>query len=298
MNAIDQNIWLDEALGHVFRAIASNENLRKALVFKGARILAIHLGNDRKSLDLDSNLSSIESINISTKEDVPIFLRENIGRALERYFESQNPVRFSANNIKVQPSPAKEHPRGWGGYDVFISLLDGQYQAVRGLPHLSVEVAAEETVGKDAVVELPLDEGIHARCHALHRIAAEKLRAFLQSLPRYCNKLTRPARAQRVKDLYDLARILRARPIDERGFWDAVVSEFKLACETRLVDCNGLDTFKEEWGQTKEQYEKDISLKQISFGEAEDTLVQIITYFSQLGIFPLTFPLPPLSKTE
>lgn len=47
--------WTNEVLDEVFLAVIAAEPLRKALIFKGARILNLHLGDSRESLDIDSN---------------------------------------------------------------------------------------------------------------------------------------------------------------------------------------------------------------------------------------------------
>ena len=109
---------------------------------------------------------------------------------------------------------------------------------VRGLPMLEIDVAAPETLGPDAVETITV-KGIPARVYALHRIAGEKLRAYLTSLPAYRRKMQGGDREFRVKDLHDIARILRARPVSDAKFWTEASHEFQLACESRLVDCRG-----------------------------------------------------------
>ena len=296
MNPIDRDEWIDGVLSQVILALARNAQLRAALIFKGARILAMHLGDDRKSLDLDSNLAPIESLNGINREDAAAFLQDNIRKAVDQYYETQNPVRFQVDNVKVRVKPSMAHPMGWVGYEVLISLRDSVHLEVKGLPPIPVEVATMEPLGQEAVVELPLEAGVSVKCFALHRIAAEKLRAFLQSLPPYCAKFKRPFRAPRVKDLYDLAQIMRANAIGESKFWDAVSTEFVLACKSRKVDCDGIDSFREAWTDTKEQYESDRSLGRIPLGEAESALVQIVRYLERHNIFPLHFPLPANDK--
>jgi hypothetical protein len=75
-----------------------------------------------------------------------------------------------------------------------------------------------------------------ARVYALHRIAEKRI----TSLPAYRRKMQGGDREFRVKDLHDIARILRARPVSDAKFWTEAGHEFQLACQSRLVDCRGL----------------------------------------------------------
>jgi len=160
---------------------------------------------------------------------------------------------------------------------------------VRGLPMLEIDVAAPETLGPDAVQTITV-KGIPARVYALHRIAGEKLRAYLTSLPAYRRKMQGGDREFRVKDLHDIARILRARPVSDVKFWTDAGHEFKLACQSRLVDCRGLESFMENWSQVRERYETDKSLDRVSFDEAEHALKTVVGLIEKQGIFPLEFP--------
>ena len=58
MNPNDQRRWRKQVLEFALAAFAAHEPLRSALVFKGARILNLRLGDTaaRESFDLDSNL--------------------------------------------------------------------------------------------------------------------------------------------------------------------------------------------------------------------------------------------------
>ncbi len=56
MNPADGERWKSQVLDEIFIALAASEPLEEALVFKGARVLNVHLGGGRQSLDLDANL--------------------------------------------------------------------------------------------------------------------------------------------------------------------------------------------------------------------------------------------------
>lgn len=290
MNKDDQDRWKDEILHHVFAAIAGSEPLRRALIFKGARILARYLGENRQSLDIDTNLDTEfchENSNLSAQKR---YLEDHLPRALRRYFESQNPVRFSLESVKVQQNLHHRHPRGWDAFLVKIAVKDHQRPGVHGLPVLRIDVAAPEKFGPDALTEIELSPGLQIRAYSLHRIAGEKLRAFLTSLPAYRNRMGGGMREHRVKDLHDVARIVRVELVPGISFWRKAAAEFRFACEARLVNCSGWDSFAEGWAATREQYEQDRTLTGVAFSEAGAAVRDVIGYFEAIGIFPLNFP--------
>ena len=131
--------------------------------------------------------------------------------------------------------------------------------------------------------------------YSLARIAGEKLRAFLTSLPTYRSKLNRPGEAVRAKDLFDLTMIFRNRPLPgEAAFWESAGREFHIACESRYVDCIGLGSFREQWDVTRKTYESSGAVgRDIPFEEVEATLRHIVTFLEEHGVVPFEFPLPP-----
>ena len=132
-----------------------------------------------------------------------------------------------------------------------------------------------------------------AKVYSLERIAGEKMRAYLSSLPAYRRKMGGGSREFRVKDIHDLARVLHARPADQTQFWQTARNEFHLACESRLVDCLGLDTFMEQWPMACERYATDDSLRSVPLADAERALRTVVAIFDKEGIFPLNFPIIP-----
>lgn len=88
----------------------------------------------------------------------------------------------------------------------------------------------------------------------------------------------------RVKDLHDIARILRHRPATDTEFWAEAGREFQLACQSRLVDCRGLETFMENWDQARERYETDKNLDAVSFDEAENALKTVVGLLEGQGL--------------
>ncbi len=281
--------WINEILNEVFLAVIASEPLRNALIFKGARILNLHLGDSRQSLDIDSNMASELVASTPDPGARANFLEEQISPALRRHFERQNPVKFKAGRVNVARQPPKGHPRGWDAFLFRIEVQDNRLAGVHGLPMLEIDVAAPETLGPDAVQTLNV-HGIPARVYALHRIAGEKLRAYLTSLPAYRRKMQGGNRGFRVKDLHDIARILRARPTSAAEFWTKSGLEFRLACQSRLVDCRGLESFMENWPLARERYETDRSLDKVSFDEAERALKIVAGLLEGQEIFPMEFP--------
>jgi len=289
MNPESRDQWINEILNEVFLAVIAWEPLRNALIFKGARILNLHLGDSRQSLDIDSNIAPELVASTPNLAAQASFLEEQIPPALRRHFERQNPVKCKLGRVNVVGKPPKGHLRGWDAFLLKIEVQDNSMAGVRGLPMLAIDVAAPETLGPDAVQTITV-KGIPARVYALHRIAGEKLRAYLTSLPDYRRKMQGGDREFRVKDLHDIARILRARPVSDAKFWTEAGREFQLACESRLVDCRGLGSFMENWSQARERYETDKSLDRVSFDEAEHALKTVVGLIEKQGIFPLEFP--------
>lgn len=291
MNPESRDRWVSNLLNEVFLALVADEQLRSVVLFKGARILNRYLGESRQSLDLDSNLASEWMESMPDPEARMTFLKERVPLALGRYFESHVPVRFSVGKIGIsQKPPDGRHPRGWNAISLRIEIQDHGMRGVLGLPRLDIDIAAPETLGLKAIQTIDVC-GFPARVYSLHRIAGEKLRAFLTSLPAYRRKLSSPTREVRVKDLHDIARILRVHPITDTLFWMDACDEFRLACESRLVDCCGLSSFLEEWPSTRHRYEMDRSLTAVPFDEAESGLRSILAAYECLAIFPMYFPL-------
>ena len=290
MNRETQKHWIDEVLNEVFLAVIASEPLRNALIFKGARILNLYLGDGRESLDIDSNVAPELVASIPGLEAQARFLEQHLPPALRRHFENQNPVRFELGDVKVDQRPPKGHPRGWNAFLLRIQVRDNRWPGVIGLPRLEIDVAAPETLGPDAVEGRNI-QGLSARVYALHRIAGEKLRAYLTSLPTNRQKMLGGEREFRVKDLHDIARILRARPESDLEFWAKTGREFELACESRLVGCRGLTSFMESWALAHERYDADGSLRAVPFAQAEHALKTVIGLLDQQEIFPLKFPM-------
>ena len=101
MNRARRDQWINQVLDEVFVAVVASEPLRNALIFKGARILNLHLGDSRQSLDIESNMAPelvASTPDLAAQAD---FLEEHVPPALRRHFERQNPVKFTVGRVLV-----------------------------------------------------------------------------------------------------------------------------------------------------------------------------------------------------
>jgi len=287
--------WKNAALREVIRAIAASPQLRAILIFKGARVLNQWLETERVSLDLDSNLSTEFAVGTADLQAQAIFLEAELERALQDYLRNQRTVRYTLEGVRVV---SKHHPFQWHGHQAKIRLRDAEFAQVLGMPPLELDISAPEKMSVHAVRDLAIDHS-SVRAYTLERIAGEKLRAFLSTLPAYRMKVKKPGEAIRVKDLYDLVRIYRARSIRDTDFWEKVGVDFRLACESRFIDCAGLATFQENWPVTRELFEADRTLpKNVRFDEVEMVLVDILQFMTQTGVVPFAFQLNAVADQD
>jgi Nucleotidyl transferase AbiEii toxin, Type IV TA system len=293
MNPVDAERWKSEVLDEVFVAVAAAGELDECFIFKGARVLNVRIGFGRQSLDLDSNLSPSFVSRFPTQEEQRTFLQEHLERAIRRHFERQDPVHHELMALTVRAYPPRKHPMGWDAFKVKINVNDRR-RAVKGLPPIEIDVAAPERLLDSSVSEIDVG-GYRVHAYTLERISGEKLRAFLSSLPAYRIKVRKPGNpvgAVRAKDLYDLARIRRVHDMTELDFWRLVGHEFQVACESRYIDCAGMETFQEEWEVTRATYESATIPKDIAFAEAEAVLVEVVNLLVNEQFIPFAFPLP------
>jgi hypothetical protein len=286
MNEVQRNQWIDEVIQLVLAAIAHAHELRDVLIFKGAWILNAHLKDIRHSADIDANAATDWAAATPDLESQREFLEKTVHRVVNRCFERQSPVRFKVTTTKVEKHPPKGHPRSWTAFLIRLAIQDARNAGVSGLPPMEIDVAAPELLGTNAVQMIEL-LGAPAKVYALHRIGGEKLRAYLTSLPEYRKKMGGGERTPRVKDLFDLARIIRVKPIGDQAFWTEAVSEFVLACQSRLVECTGIETIMQEWKTAQSLYEKDPLLRAIPFHEAEASLKQICKFLTVYKFLPI-----------
>lgn len=294
MNPNDIDRWKSEVLDEVFAALAADDEIQGCLVFKGARVLNARLGGGRQSLDLDSNLMKSFVDKHPDREEQRSYLERHIKRAVSRHFEGQTLVRFELKGLTVKTYPPNSHPMGWDAFKVKLNVDDLTKSGVKGLPGIEVDVAAPEELLESSISPVTIGRN-QAYAYTLERIAGEKLRAFLSSLPSYRAKSKKPGESVRAKDLYDVVRIHRVSPIEQTGFWDTVGQEFRIACKSRYIDCSGLETFTEQWKVTSETFSKDPTIPgDIHIDEARSTLEVIVKFMIARGIIPFDYPMPSL----
>ncbi|WP_162258367.1 nucleotidyl transferase AbiEii/AbiGii toxin family protein [Frateuria sp. Soil773] len=293
MNPAQRQAWIREALDMAFQALASWPELRDKLVYKGGRVLALRLGGEqRASYDLDANLLLAFAIKHPDRNEQAEMLRDLFTQAIQAHAETQDPVRYELVDVRVKHRPRADHPLGWNAFEVVVKLRDFMNEGVQGLPNIEFDVAAPEELGTHAVAPLGVG-GDTVFAYTLERIAGEKMRAFLSSLPSYRHKVKKPGDAVRAKDLYDVTKILGVHPIGEVDFWKAAAEEFHLACASRYIDCTGIGTFAEDIDVTRSTYETDATLpKDIVFDAAWHAIEDIVRFWEAQRVFPLRFPLP------
>jgi hypothetical protein len=290
MNPTDADHWKSEVLDEIFIALAASNEIDQALVFKGARVLSLRLGAGRQSLDLDANLTQDWDRQHPDRDAQRAFLENEMTLAIRRYFERQEPVRYELTALRVSKNPPKTHRMGWDAFKVRININDLR-KSVRGLPAVEIDVAAPEQLMGTSISRIPV--GAHeVSAYTLERIAGEKLRAFLSSLPTYRAKVHKPGEIVRAKDLYDIARIRRVQTLSNPEFWRVAGQEFRIACQSRYIDCQGMATFQEQWEVTRDTYNAATIPKDVPFEEAESALTDIVNFFAAQGFIPFTFPLP------
>lgn len=290
MDEKSQNKWLEKSLEILFEAFARDKTLREILIFKGARILKYHLGNlNRFSRDIDSNLS-LEFVNThGLKKEQTDFLEKAFTNALRRYFLSLNTIKYTLKSLKIQTNPKEEqHPYGWDGFKIIINLEDALLKSTRGVPKIEIDIAYPEELSKQSVNIIEYIPGYYLNIYSLERIAGEKLRAFLSTLPAYFQKMGKIPRPVRAKDLYDIAKILEAREIENEIFWITAGNEFKMACKSRFIDCSGINTFSQNIAATKATYEGDPTIPgDISFDKAWGCLTSIVKFWETQKLLPV-----------
>lgn len=297
MNPEEQSRWRSEVLDVVFEAMAASEALTSLLVYKGARVLNLRLqSSDRQSLDIDSNLVARAAEELDREEQMQLLERE-IEAAVGTRFESETPVRYELEGIRVRPEPrlGQAHPLGWDAFRIRIQVRDLRRADVRGLPGIEIDVAAPEMLLEGSTEPLVIG-GHEVIAHSLPRLAGEKLRAFLSTLPAYREKVRKRSDAVRVKDIYDIGRIAHEYPPGEEEFWRRAGAEFYVACESRFIDCEGVRTFEQHLDVTRQAYETSPTLpKDIDFEEAWPIVRTVVEQFETWGVVPFAFPLPESS---
>ncbi len=197
-----------------------------------------------------------------------------------------NPVSLSLRVARVDRMPPQGHPQGWDGLRVEIGIDDLSRPGTRSFPLVTVDAAAPEPLTPASTAPFRAGAGF-VTAYTLERIAGEKLRAFLTTLPPYRDKMALPPRPIRAKDLQDLARILRARPLDGGPFWPVAAGEFRVACLARRVDCAGWPSFDPFETLAADAWARDATLPPApAFAEGWEAARRVIQAFEAAGVVP------------
>jgi hypothetical protein len=293
VNPQDARDWKNTVLEEVFTGIAASEALAGILIFKGARVLARQLPEAaRQSLDIDANCSREFLTNYPDRQAQATILQGHFYLAVRRQFEIGSPVRYQLEEARVTPQPPKDHPLGWNAFEVQLRVSDMSRASQRGIPNLLIDIAHPEELTAHSTTTLEIG-GNEIRAYALHRIAGEKVRAFLSSLPDYQAKTGRSGNIVRAKDIYDLARILQFRPLTGAEFWRDAAAECRVACLSRYVDCDGWASFNDYEQKVRAIYEREPTIpSDVSFAMAWQALREIVARFVELGVFPIHTEMP------
>ena len=212
MNPHDTRAWQNAVLNEVFAGIAASEALTDILIFKGARVLARHLPDTaRQSLDIDANCSREFLASYPDRQAQATALQGHFSTAIRSQFERGSPVQYQLEDVRVIPQPPKDHPRGWNAFEVQLRVSDMSRASQRGIPNLLIDIAHPEELTADSTTTLEIG-GNEIRAYALHRIAGEKVRAFLSSLPEYQAKTGRSGNIIRAKDIDEALEVENASP--------------------------------------------------------------------------------------
>jgi len=123
-------------------------------------------------------------------------------------------------------------------------------------------------------------------------IVAEKLRAFLQSLPPHRGKIGGGGRLPRARDIWDIAAL-----VDKLGDQldiESVAHTFKRKCASRFVDCSSVDDYAPEPDSVeifRQVYEADDELASIPFEDAWRVMTGLVRRIEREYGLPGVFPL-------
>lgn len=224
----------DWALSYVLLGLASVPELRKELVFKGGTCLRkMYFHGYRFSEDLDFSARSQQPCAQLLDQ-----LRDATSVTLERMAE------FGPFQMNIRSKPERDvHPRGQCAFDLHVQFPWMPSPQLK----LKIEITANEPI-LHAIAERMLihefDEEKFApslSCYSLEEVAAEKLRALLQSRKHLVEKgwvNNRP------RDVYDLA-YLREQS-EYKIDWVEVASLLEPKAAAYSIGFGGPDDFLDE----------------------------------------------------
>lgn len=224
----------DYVLSWVLAGLASQEELKTTLVFKGGTCLRKCYGQDRFSEDLD--FSILEPCPQGDALESAIRDASRLAIGLLRPFA---PVQF-----QVQRYEEKEpHPEGQEAFTVLAKLP--WHKRIDNFTRVKIEVSRQESLlwaPQRRPVDHPYGETmeVEALAYAPEEMVAEKLRAILQHSQRYA---TRGWVRSRARDFYDLWCFLIQTPSLTITKKSEFIELLRLKCQAKNVDFTGPDDF-------------------------------------------------------
>jgi len=198
----DQQIEKDYILSWILQGIAENENLAKALVFKGGTVLKKAYFKDyRFSEDLDFTLLSSEITDF---------------RIFQWFEESFEYIREEAN-IPLEIIDNNEHEDG--GINFYISYL-GPLGGQGNNKRVKVDISRSEKlvfapVWQNMILNYTDQKEHKLQCYPLEEVLVEKLRSVMQRM--------------QARDFYDIWYLLEIQGMELKFY----VQEFKVKCESK-----------------------------------------------------------------
>jgi len=223
----------DYALSYLLAGISSVESLSNGLALKGGTALRkCYYPDYRCSEDLD--LTSVPGLQQS---DIEQEVRR-AAQAMLSLLEERGPFRIQVDRLTLR----EKHPAGQDSFTVRVQFPHPRDPVCR----LKIEITHDELLLLEPD-RRPLQHSFPEpapkaaiKCYPLEEIAAEKLRALLESLRRL---RARGWGASRVcRDYYDLWWILKHKDLSEANLPDLT----KAKCEHRGIAVSSPDSFFEE----------------------------------------------------
>lgn len=284
----------EKAVRVVFRAISASAGLRESLFLKGAYAIEGLTGLPRSTVDVDFTVVKALATPNSKGEAA---VKRLFADAIENHLRGRD-REWSLRTISVHRHPkGRVHPRGWDSFKIGITLR------FRGRAEYTVKLdvtpeqppidAVEVSCAKDVIAVAERQETDTMKSYSGAEALAEKLRAFLQSLPPHRSKIGPGNRPPRVRDIRDIAAMMKT--IGDRTDIETVAEIFARKCRSRYVDCTSVGDFAPEPGSIgifRQAYENDEELAEIPFDEAWNLMMDLVSLISSGPGLPGTFPLP------
>lgn len=220
----------DYLLSWVLAGLASVDELRASLVFKGGTCLRkCYFGDYRFSEDLD-----FSTFGAAPAGDALEATLQRACATVVQLLDEITPIEVSCERY-VERDP---HPGGQEAFTIRARLPWQRTAHTRVLVEITRDEAILRPIESRAVLHAydePFD--VHVQTYALDEVIAEKLRALLQHAAKLRQRGWSRSRA---RDYYDLWRILNAYKLQDAATFPALLHD---KCQVRAVTFAGPDDF-------------------------------------------------------